>query len=98
MTITLLILGSIVRVFMWFLWGRLIIDWMTVLAPGFRPKGFVLVLCEVVATVTDPPLKLVRKLVRPISLGLIRIDFAWILLMVLCAFLSYVLSFLTFSL
>jgi YggT family protein len=35
---------------------------------------------EIIFTVTDPPLKLLRRYIKPVSFGAISLDFAWTLL------------------
>ena len=60
---------------------RLILDWIQMLAREWRPRGPVLVLAEVVYTVTDPPLKFLRRLIPPLSLGGIRLDLAFLVLL-----------------
>ena len=64
------------------MWARLILDWALVLAPGFRPKGGMLVLAETVFSLTDPPLKFVRRFVKPLRIGTIALDLAWIVVIV----------------
>lgn len=77
---------SLVRIviFLFFisLIGRLVIDWVQVLSRDWRPKGLVLVLAEGVYSVTDPPLRLVRKVIPSVSFGGMRIDFAFLVLMI----------------
>jgi YggT family protein len=63
--------------------GRLVFDWVRVLARDWRPKGAVLVLAESVYTVTDPPLKVLRRVIPTITLGGIRIDLAFLVLFLL---------------
>ena len=60
---------------------RLVLDWVQALAREWRPNGPVLVLAEAVYTVTDPPLKFLRRLIPPLSLGTIRLDLAFLVLM-----------------
>jgi len=60
---------------------RLVLDWVQVLAREWRPRGPVLVLAEGVYTVTDPPLKFLRRLIPPLSLGTVRLDLAFLVLM-----------------
>ncbi|MEP7034116.1 MAG: YggT family protein [Dermatophilaceae bacterium] len=60
---------------------RLILDWVQVLAREWRPGGPVLVFAEAIYTVTDPPLKFLRRLIPPLSLGTIRLDLAFLVLM-----------------
>jgi YggT family protein len=60
---------------------RLVLDWIQVLAKDWRPRGPVLVVAEGVYTVTDPPLKFLRRLIPPLSLGSVRLDLAFLVLM-----------------
>ena len=60
---------------------RLVLDWVQVLAREWQPRGPVLVLAEGVYTVTDPPLKFLRRLIPPLSLGTVRLDLAFLVLM-----------------
>lgn len=60
---------------------RLVLDWVQVLSRDWRPRGPVLVVAEGVYTVTDPPLKFLRRLIPPLSLGTIRLDLAFLVLM-----------------
>jgi YggT family protein len=60
---------------------RLVLDWIQVLAREWRPRGPILVVAEGIYTVTDPPLKFLRRLIPPLSLGTIRLDLAFLVLM-----------------
>ena len=60
---------------------RLVLDWIQVLAKDWRPRGPVLVVAEGVYTVTDPPLRFLRRLIPPLSLGSVRLDLAFLVLM-----------------
>jgi YggT family protein len=60
---------------------RLVLDYIQVLARQWRPRGPVLVVAEGVYSVTDPPLKFLRRLIPPLSLGKIRLDLAFLVLM-----------------
>ncbi len=73
---------TLVFLFFLALIGRLVIDWVQVLARDWKPRGIVLVLAEAVYTVTDPPLKALRKVIPAVSFGGLRIDFAFLVLMV----------------
>jgi YggT family protein len=61
--------------------GRLILDWVQVLARSWRPRGPVLVVAEVVYSVTDPPLRLLRRVIPPLTLGQVRLDLAFLVLL-----------------
>jgi YggT family protein len=60
--------------------GRLILDLLISLRPGFRPKSLLLPVSEIIFTVTDPPLKFLRRFIKPVRFGAISLDFAWTLL------------------
>ncbi|KAM9862688.1 YggT family protein [Leucobacter sp. BZR 635] len=72
------------RLFVLLLWARFILDWVMVLARGFRPKGVLAVIVEAVFTVTDPPIRMFRKILPPIRLGQVAIDLGWFLTMFAC--------------
>lgn len=87
MTILLTIswlLQLILRIYTYVLWARLILDWVRVLKRDFRPKGFFLILSELVYTLTDPPLRVVRKVLPPIRIGTIMLDVAWLVVLIAC--------------
>jgi YggT family protein len=77
------ILGFVLWLYLLLLIGRLIFDWVQVFAREWRPRGVVLVLAEVIYTATDPPLRLLRRLIPPLTLGQIRLDLAFVVLFLL---------------
>jgi YggT family protein len=60
---------------------RLVLDWIQMLAREWRPHGPILMFAEAIYTVTDPPLRFLRRLIPPLSLGGIRLDMAFLVLM-----------------
>ncbi|MGR4009607.1 YggT family protein [Leucobacter sp. 1207-22] len=78
------VVRTLLRIYVLFLWARLIIDWVVVLNPRFRPRGIVAVLVEFVFSMTDPPLKAIRKVLPPIRLGQVSIDMGWMIAMFVC--------------
>ncbi|HEY5484846.1 MAG TPA: YggT family protein, partial [Propionibacteriaceae bacterium] len=50
----------------------------------WRPRGVVLIVAEAVYTITDPPLRALRRLIPPLTLGSIRLDLAFMVLVFLC--------------
>ena len=82
------ILGNFLYVlfFMYFLvlWGRFIIDLVRGVNRAWRPQGFLLVLVELVYTLTDPPVRFFRRLVPPLRIGPIALDFGFTLTMLCC--------------
>lgn len=63
------------------MWVRFGFDLAVVVARSWRPKGPLLVIAEAVYTVTDPPIRLVRKVIPPLRLGGAALDFAWTIVM-----------------
>ena len=78
------VLALLIRLFIAVLLIRVVLDWVQALARDWRPRGFVLVLAEVVYTVTDPPVRALRRAIPPLTIGTIRLDVAFIVLFVLC--------------
>jgi len=67
---------------------RLVIDWVQFFARDWRPRGVVLVIAEAVYTVTDPPLRALRRVIPPLTLGQVRLDLAFLILFIVVSFLS----------
>ncbi|MEO6944986.1 MAG: YggT family protein [Lacisediminihabitans sp.] len=59
------------------LWARFVLDLARGFARQWRPRGLTLVIAEFVFTITDPPIRLVRRALPPLRLGGIALDFAW---------------------
>ncbi|RRJ86278.1 YggT family protein [Gulosibacter macacae] len=77
-----------INIYTMVMWARLILDWAMVLVPSFRPKGPVLVIAELVFTLTDPPLKFLRRWVKPLRVGSIALDLAWLIVIIGLSLLS----------
>ena len=76
------IVGSIIQwvlwVFLLILFARMILSWVPVLVRDWEPKGPMLVFAEIIYSITDPPLKLIRKVLRPVRVGNMMLDLAFI--------------------
>jgi YggT family protein len=82
------VLGTALWVYTLILWARLIIETLRQFRPDWRPRRLGLVLAEITYTLTDPPLKLVRRFVKPVRLGGAAIDFSWTIVLVAVYILS----------
>ncbi|QBF46340.1 YggT family protein [Janibacter limosus] len=82
MSIVRSVLHLVLYVYFLILIGRLILDWIQVFARQWRPTGVILVVAEAIFTVTDPPLKALRKVFKPLRLGGIAIDVSFLVLIV----------------
>jgi YggT family protein len=81
-----------VFLFLVLLIGRFILELVQSFARDWRPHGVILVVAEVIYTVTDPPLKLLRRLIPPLRLGGISLDFGMLLLFIVTVILLSVLG------
>lgn len=77
MTIVGQILGFALQIFFYMMIARFIVELVMSLGRSWRPSGLLLPILDVVYTVTDPPLKFVRRFVPPLQLGPIALDLAW---------------------
>ncbi|WP_344757162.1 YggT family protein [Leifsonella bigeumensis] len=76
-------------VYFFVMWGRFVLDLARSFARDWRPKGFWLVLAELVFTLTDPPIRLVRRFVPSIRIGGGGLDFSWSIVMLVVIVLMY---------
>ena len=78
------ILNTLLLLYVFVLLARLVLEWIPVFNREWRPKGAGLVAAEIVYTITDPPIKFFRRLIPPLRIGAIAIDFGFALTMLLC--------------
>jgi YggT family protein len=73
--------GTFLHVLLWIfialLWVRFVVDWVQVFARSWVPGGPLLVLLEVVYSITDPPIKALRRLIPPLRIGTIALDLSF---------------------
>ena len=72
----------VVTVFLWLMLIRLVVDWVQVFARSWSPRGPILFVLEIVYTVTDPPIKFVRRFVPPLRLGSVSLDTSFLMVLV----------------
>ena len=68
----------VLNLFLIALVGRLILDYVRIFSPNWRPSGVILALAELIYSVTDKPLSFVRQFVPPLRLGGISLDLSFI--------------------
>lgn len=74
-----LIIAWALQIYFYILLARAILSFIPLLNPRFRPTGLVLVLFEVVYSLTDPPIKLARRLLpNGPSFGGVRFDLGFL--------------------
>ena len=78
--------GQVIHFLLWFfivlLWVRFIVDWVQVFARSWSPRGVLLVLLEVVYSVTDPPIKALRRVIPPLRIGSVALDLSFLIVLV----------------
>ena len=81
MAVVLELAYFVLLVFFILLIARLIFDYVMMFARSWRPSGVAAVGLEVVYTVTDPPLKALRRVIPPLRLGNFSIDLGFMVLL-----------------
>jgi YggT family protein len=72
----------LLNIFLVLLLIRLVVDWVQVFARSWTPHGPVLVVLEVVYSITDPPIMFVRRFVPPLRLGAVALDTSFIIVLI----------------
>jgi len=78
------IIEVVLQIFILLLFVRLIVDWIQIFARSWSPRGPVLVVLEGVYTITDPPVKTLRRVIPPLRLGGVAIDLSFIAVLLIC--------------
>lgn len=78
------ILNVALLIYVLVLLARLVLEWVPVFDREWRPRGPMLVVAESVYTVTDPPIRFLRRFIPPLRVGAIAIDFAFAITMLGC--------------
>ena len=76
------VLTYVLTIYLVLLIGRMIFGWIQVFARDWHPTGIVLVLAEAIFTVTDPPLKFLRRFIPPLRLGMVALDLSFMVLFI----------------
>jgi len=78
--------GQVLATVLWLYWlvliGRLVFDFVQVFARNWHPRGILLLVAEAIYTVTDPPLRLLRRVIPPLRIGSVQFDLAFLILLI----------------
>ena len=74
------LLADVLQLFLFALLARLILDYVRMFARNWRPKGLVLILVELVYSITDKPMRFVGRYIPPLRLGKVSLDLSFIVL------------------
>ncbi|MCL1906705.1 MAG: YggT family protein [Propionibacteriaceae bacterium] len=77
------LLFGILTIYQWILIARAIFSWIPMIIPSWSPRGLVMVVAEVVFTLTDPPLRFLRKFMKPLRIAGMGLDMAFLVLFLL---------------
>lgn len=82
MSLVFEVIAGLLFVFWILLLVRLVFDLVQAFARDWRPSGVLLILLEALYTVTDPPLKAIRRVVPPLRIGQVQLDLAFLILFI----------------
>jgi YggT family protein len=83
MTIVVGVLSTLIWLYLLLLIARMIISLIVVFARDFRPTGVVVIIFETVLSLTDPPLKALRRVIPPLRIGQVSLDLAFLVLFII---------------
>ncbi len=70
--------------FFWFLLlARIVVEMIASFSRGWSPRGFVAVILEFVFSLTDPPVKALRKVIKPVRMGQVSLDLSVLVLFII---------------
>ncbi|WP_243226024.1 YggT family protein [Microbacterium sp. CIAB417] len=75
------IVHLVLLLYIFVLFARLILDYIPLFNREWRPRGFGLIAAEAVYTVTDPPIRFFRRIIPPLRIGGLSLDFGFALTM-----------------
>ena len=92
MVLFFLILGYALFAFWLLLIFRVVIEFIRSFSRDWRPTGLMVVILELIMSITDPPVKLLRRLIPQLTVGAVRFDLS-IMVLLLVAFIGMQLAF-----
>jgi YggT family protein len=76
------------QLFVYAMFARFIVDFIMSVNRGWRPPAILMPVVDFAFTITDPPLKVVRRFVPPLRLGVVALDLAWTIVLIAALFLQ----------
>ena len=81
MSLVASLISSLLNLYVLVLITRLVLEYVAIFARDWRPRGPVLLLSELVFTLTDPPLKAIRKFIPSLRIGSVSLDLSFLILL-----------------
>jgi YggT family protein len=75
-----IVLDYVLWIYLLILIGRMIFTWVQTFSRSWTPTGVLLVIAETVFTLTDPPLRFLRRYIRPLRIGSVALDLSFMVL------------------
>jgi len=88
MSLLVIVVKIALQIFVLSLFGRLILDYIRIFAPQWRPRGVILAVAEAIYAITDPVMRFVRRFIPPLRLGPVAIDLSFILIFIVVQMLA----------
>ena len=85
-----IVINWVLWLFLLVMFARMILSWVPVLVRDWEPHGPMLVVAEIIYSITDPPLRMLRKVLRPVRVGNMLLDLAFIGLFILVSILMQI--------
>ena len=76
------LIADILQLFLFSLFLRLVLDYVRMAKPDWRPRGVILIVADFIYAITDKPLNFVRRFVKPLRIGGISIDLSFLILFI----------------
>lgn len=86
MALLLQIVGFALFLFWLLLIARIVVEFIRSFSRDWHPRGITVVILEAIMTVTDPPVKLLRRIIPQLTIGAVRLDFSIMVLLMLAFF------------
>jgi len=86
------ILGYALFFFWLLLIARVVVEFIRSFSRDWQPRGATVVMLEIILSLTDPPVKLLRRLIPQLTIGTVRFDLS-IMVLLLAAFIGMRLAF-----
>jgi YggT family protein len=86
------ILGFALFIFWLLLIARVVVEFIRSFSRDWHPTGVTVVILEIILSITDPPVKLLRRLIPQLTIGAVRFDLS-IMVLLLAAFIGMQLAF-----
>ena len=77
----LYLVGFALFLFWLLLIARIVIEFIRSFSRDWHPRGITVVILETIMTLTDPPVKLLRRIIPQLTIGAVRLDFSIMVLL-----------------